>query len=158
MIFVITGTNRRPFDRLVQAVDKIAELRGHDFLIQSGYSTFVPKHCKFFDFCDGETFLSYIKASDLVISQAGFGSIGHCIKLNKPVILVPREDEYGEAVDKQYELAEYLASENDSILCVRDVALLCDAIDKLEDSQPAYHHRTKIPRLIEKFIQKNFLE
>lgn len=159
MIFVIAGTNTRPFDRLVRAVDEIArDKEGYDFLIQSGYSTYSPQYCRCFDFCKSEEFLSYIRSTDLVISQAGFGSIGHCIKQNKPVILVPREYKYGEAVDKQYELAEYLAGEHDSIICIRDVALLPDAIGRLFGVKPVYHYKNCVSDLINKFIKKKFFD
>ena len=157
MIFVIAGTNTRPFDRLLRAVDEIAcNKEGYDFLIQSGYSTYSPQHCRYFDFCKGEEFLSYIRSTDLVISQAGFGSIGHCVRHNKPVILVPREYKYGEAVDKQYELAEYMAGEHDSIICIRDVSLLSDAIERLIGVKPVYHYNNCVSDLINKFIKKNF--
>lgn len=156
MIFVITGTNRRPFNRLIQAVDRIAEINQYNFLIQTGYSTYIPTYCNYFKFCDHEKFLSFIETSDLVISQSGFGTIGHCISLGKPIILVPREFKYGEAVDKQYELAEYMAGTNDAILCVRDVSNLQDAIERLQGKRPEYHYKTRIPRLIESFILNNF--
>ena len=110
MIFVTVGTNKRPFNRLIRAVDKIAKVNEkYDFVIQRGYSNYSLQYCRYFDFCKGEEFLAYIDAADLIISQAGFSSIGHCIRHNKPIILVPREYKYGEAVDKQYELAEHLA-------------------------------------------------
>lgn len=159
MIFVIAGTNTRPFDRLVRAVDEIArDKEGYDFVIQGGYSTYSPQHCRCFDFCKSEDFLSYTESAELVISHAGFGSIGHCIRHNKPVILVPREYEYGEAVDKQYELAEYMAGEHDSILCIRDVSLLSDAIEQLIGVKPVYHHHNCVSDLIGTFIKENFYD
>jgi len=159
LIFVIAGTNERPFDRLMRAVDEIAcDKKGYDFVIQRGYSTYSPQHCKYFDFCKSEDFLSYTESADLVISQAGFGSIGHCIKHNKPVILLPREYKYGEAVDKQYELAEYLAGEHNSIICIRDVALLPDAIERLIGVKPVYHYHNRVSDLIGTFIKENFYD
>ncbi len=158
MIFVIAGTNKKPFDRLIRAIDEIAKLNQYNFLIQKGYSNYSPTHCKYFDFCKSEDFLSYTESADLIISQAGFGSIGHCISYNKPVILVPREYKYGEAVDKQYELAEYLAGKHDSIICIRDVALLQDAIERLIGVKPVYYHHNCVSDLIDKFIKENFYD
>lgn len=156
MIFVITGTNTRPFNRLLISVDSLAKTGKYDFVIQTGYSTFIPKNCKYFDFCNGDKFVSYINNAEIVITQPGFGSIGHCIKHNKPLILVPREYKYGEAVDKQYELAEHLANNNESILCVRNMLFLDRAVEKLKDSVPIYHYHTIIPDIISKFIKKQF--
>lgn len=158
MIFVITGTNTRPFNRLLFAVDSLAEMGKYDFVVQTGYSTFIPRNCKHFDFCDGDKFISYLNDAEIVIAHSGFGSIGHCISHNKPLILVPREYKYGEAVDKQYELAEYLAGQNESILCVRNVLFLEPAIEKLKNSRPIYQYYTIIPSIISKFIKNNFGE
>ena len=158
MIFVTTGTSKLPFNRLLQAVDEIAKVKGYDILVQLGYSTYVPKYCKYYDFCDRKTFLSHIQDAVLVISHSGIGSTGDCIRFNKPIILVPREYKYGEAVDKQYELAEYLAAEHDSIICVRDVALLPETIERLIGVNPIYHYHNCVPDLIDKFIKENFLD
>lgn len=156
MIFVIAGTDKKPFNRLIKAVDEIAKLNQYDFLIQKGYSTYSPNHCKYFDFCKNEDFLSYTESADLIISQVGFGSIGHCIKFNKPVILVPKEHKYGESSDKQYELAEYMAAEHDSIICIRDVLLLSHTIEQLIGVKPVYRYHNCVPDLINTFINDNF--
>jgi UDP-N-acetylglucosamine transferase subunit ALG13 len=158
LIFVITGTNTRPFNRLLVAVDSLAQTGRFDFVVQTGYSTFIPKHCRHFDFCDGDKFIAYINDADIVITQAGFGSVGHCIRHNKPLILVPREYKYGEAVDKQYELAEHLARTNESMLCVRNMLFLERALEHLKYTRPLYQYHTIIPDLISTFIRDNFGE
>ena len=47
MIFVTVGTHEQPFNRLIKYMDQFAmrmEL-GEDVIIQTGYSTYEPKHC-----------------------------------------------------------------------------------------------------------------
>lgn len=156
MIFVSVGTPEKPFNRLIEGVDRIAAMLGERILAQIGYTTYLPQRIEFFKFCPKEEMLSYIKASSIVISQAGFGIIGDSIKLQKPMILVPREIRYGEAIDKQYELAEYLASQNESILCVRDVSLLLEAVAKIRKVHVFYKYDSTIPALIDKFIAETF--
>ena len=156
MIFVSVGTLEKPFNRLIKAVDEIADIVVDKIIIQTGYSTYIPEKCEHFDFCEHEKILAYIKTADIIISHSGFGIIGNAIKLGKPMILVPREIKYGEAVDKQYELAEYLATQNKSILCVRDVHLLPAAIDKGRNIQVDYNYNTIIPDLIEEYISNTF--
>jgi len=70
---------------------------------------------------------------------------------------VPRELKYSEAVDKQYELAEYLADQHESIICVRDMSLLLGAIDIIRTVTVHYDYRTKIPDLIDDFIAQNLV-
>jgi UDP-N-acetylglucosamine transferase subunit ALG13 len=158
LIFVSVGTQDKPFNRLIEGVDRISEIVGEEILAQIGHSTYIPKRCEFFRFCGQKEMLSHIKNARIVISQAGFGIIGNAIMLKKPVILVPREINFGEAVDKQYELAEYLASQNKSIICVRDIKFLTEAIEKIRNVRVQYDYRTTIPTLIDKFISQTFFK
>ena len=156
MIFVSAGTQDKPFNRLIEGVDRISGQVGEKIIIQTGYSTYVPQNCNFFDFCDQKEMLNHIRSASLVISQAGFGIIGNAIKLEKPMILVPREYKFGEAIDKQYELAEYLAEQNESILCIRDVSQLASAIEKVKGITVHYNYSTVIPELIAEYILQTF--
>ena len=48
MIFVTVGTHEQPFDRLVKYIDelvKVGEIK-EEVVIQAGYSTYEPVHCK----------------------------------------------------------------------------------------------------------------
>lgn len=157
MIFAITGTGKQPFNRFIRAIDRASEISETDFLVQLGHSTYIPTHCKYFYFCNNDIFISHIKNAELIITHPGFGSIGHCIQNNKPIILVPREQKYGEIGHNQIELAEYLAAQNDAIFCVRDIKMLPEAIKNAKNSFPKYDYHTNIPVLIENFVQMNFL-
>ena len=46
MIFVTVGTHEQPFTRLVEYMDKWAETHDEEVVIQSGFSTYEPTHCK----------------------------------------------------------------------------------------------------------------
>ena len=158
MIFVSVGTQDRPFNRLIEGVDRMAESVDEKILAQIGNATCIPDKIDFFRYCKYDEMLSHIKSASIVISQAGFGIIGNSINMNKPMILVPREIELGEAIDKQYELAEYLAGGNESIICVRDVGLLHDAVKSLRNVPVRYNYKTVIPELIDNFISRVFPE
>ncbi len=158
MIFVSAGTPDRPFNRLIEGVDRIADKVGERMLVQIGHSTYIPERCEYFKFCEYEEMMSHIKAASLIISQAGFGIIGNSIKLGKPMILVPREMKFGEAIDKQYELAEHVAGENESIVCVKDVSLLENAVKTIRKVKVNYNYKTEIPALIDEYIDKTFIE
>lgn len=157
MIFVSVGTNTKPFNRLIEGVDRVANEIDEEIMIQTGHSTYIPEKCKYFKFCDNKDMLSHIQNASVIIAHTGFGVIGDSIKYNKPMILVPRELKYSEAVDKQYELAEYLADQHESIICVRDMSLLLGAIDIIRTVTVHYDYRTKIPDLIDDFIAQNLV-
>jgi len=157
LIFVSSGTQSKPFNRLIEAVDRLASNHEEKIIAQIGHATYLPQQIEYFRFCTQEEMLSYIDKARLIISQAGFGIIGNAIRSNKPMILVPREKKYSEAVDKQYELAEYLAKNNESIICVRNVSRLFDAIKSLKNIPIRYDYKTKIPELIDNFIDKKII-
>jgi len=158
LIFVSVGTLNKPFNRLLEGIDLIANKIGDEIIAQIGYSTYIPKRYRFFRFCEHDEMLSHIQSARFVICQAGFGIIGNCIRLKKPMILVPREIRYGEAIDKQYELAEYLASKHRAILCIRDISKLADAIERIEGVQVDYDYKTDIPAIIKNFISQTFFK
>jgi UDP-N-acetylglucosamine transferase subunit ALG13 len=158
LIFVSVGTPNRPFNRLIEGVDVIADKLHEKIIAQIGYATYVPKRYEYFRFCSHENMLHYIRSASIVVCQAGFGIIGNCIRLNKPIILVPREFKYGEAIDKQYELAEYLASRHDSIVCLRDTTFLYDTINSLRNITVKYDYKTNIPFMINNFIFANLTQ
>ena len=157
MIFVSAGTQSKPFNRMIEAVDRLASYVDENIIAQIGHATYVPKQIEYFQFCTQQEMLSYIDKARLIISQAGFGIIGNAVRLNKPLILVPREKKYDEAVDRQYELAEYLARNNKSIICIRDISHLIDAVRSLSDIKACYNYKTIIPELIDSFIAQKIL-
>ena len=101
MIFVTVGTDHHPFDRLIQAVDALAEKggAGEEVFVQRGSSAVVPR------FCSSEPYLSFddlttrIGQARIIICHGGPGSIMPAVYMNKVPIVWPREKKYGEAVD-----------------------------------------------------------
>lgn len=100
MIFVTVGTERFPFDRLLRAVDELAQ-RGllADVYCQIGASGYKPIHCSWKVFLPFEELIHCIQESDLVIAHGGAGVVALCLKFRKIPILVPRQKRFGEHVD-----------------------------------------------------------
>jgi UDP-N-acetylglucosamine transferase subunit ALG13 len=90
MIFITTGT-QLPFDRLILAMDEIAnELPGTKLVAQALRCRCVTKNIEILEFVSPERFNEYLQAADLVISHAGIGSIVSVGRLEKPLIIFPR--------------------------------------------------------------------
>lgn len=158
LIFATVGSSDIPFDRLIKGVDTVAGILEEEVIAQIGNSGYIPRNCEYFTYCDRAEMLSFVKAARLVVSQAGFGTIGTSIRMGKPMLLVPREFSFGEAVAGQAELAEYLASQHDSIFCVRDINRLAEAINAAENMTAHYDYQTIIPELIDDFISRHVLK
>lgn len=101
MIFVTVGADHHPFDRLIQAVDRIKSLGWlqDEVQIQSGPSRMKPGFCRIQAFFSFEELMEKIEKARIVITHGGPGSIMSVLYRKKIPIVMAREKRYGEAVD-----------------------------------------------------------
>jgi beta-1,4-N-acetylglucosaminyltransferase len=93
----------------IKKMDKIAPLIPSEIVIQRGYSRYLPKKIKHFDFVSMNKAVEYIQKSQLVVSHAGIGTIILCKKYGIPILILPRRKVYGEHMnDHQLEIAKAL--------------------------------------------------
>ena len=101
MIFVAVGTQKFPFDRLLKGIDDLiaqGQLEA-DVFAQIGHTDYVPQNYQYQNFLSKDDFQSYISGCDLLITHSGVATIIAGMKLEKPVVVVPRFASYGEHVD-----------------------------------------------------------
>ena len=95
MIYVTVGT-QLPFSRLIKAVNDVAAEKGLDVFAQIGPDKSHYHAIKTADFVDPEDATRLIQEADLVIAHAGMGTIISASQLGKPLIIMPRQFQYGE--------------------------------------------------------------
>lgn len=137
MIFVTVGTQRFQFDRLFQELDHLVEQQviTEPIIAQVGYSNYKPKYFVSSDLVSPEEMDQCIEDSELIITHSGTSSIIKCLKLDKKVIVVPRQKEYGEHVDDhQLEIAQ-LFEQKGLIEPVYDIKDLKTAIKVVKEKQ-----------------------
>ncbi|EFO54158.1 exopolysaccharide biosynthesis protein, glycosyltransferase [Streptococcus infantis SK1302] len=73
MIFVTVGTHEQQFDRLIKEVDRLKKenLIQDEVFIQTGYSNYVPKYCKWEKIISYEKMNKLIEGSDIIITHGG---------------------------------------------------------------------------------------
>ncbi len=128
MIFVTLGSQKFQFDRLLKALDELADQGklGEEILAQSGVSTYQPKNFPCEPFMDPERFSECVARADIVIAHAGTGTVIRAVNAGKKVIVVPRLARYGEHVDDhQTEMAEVFSQ--------KGMILTCTDCGELED-------------------------
>ena len=131
MIFVTVGTHEQPFNRLIEEVDR---LKGEgviteDVIIQRGYSTYEPKHCKYYDLISWEEMQKYNKEARIIITHGGPASFIDVLSLGKTPIIVPRQSKFGEHVnDHQIEFSKKLLEKGEKIIVVERISELGDVI------------------------------
>ena len=132
MIFVAVGTQKFPFDRLLKGIDDLIE-QGQleaDVFAQIGHTDYVPKNYQYQNFLSKDDFQSYISNCDLLITHSGVATIITGMKLEKPVVVVPRFASYGEHVDDhQLQIAESFSDKNLVLMC-KDVEELAETVQE----------------------------
>lgn len=109
MIFVTVGSQKFPFNRLIEKVDQMAGegVIREEVFIQTGTSDYIPRHCRHRDFYDREEFKTMIDRCSVLITHGGVGTVIDAVKRGKKVVAVPRLARYGEHVDNhQLQLLE----------------------------------------------------
>lgn len=101
MIFVTVGTHEQQFDRLVAYMDQLAGdgLIREDVIIQTGFSTYEPKHCNWSSLFPYSEMQKNIENARIVITHGGPSSFIAALQIGKIPIVVPRKKEFGEHVN-----------------------------------------------------------
>lgn len=138
-IFVPLGTQKFPFNRLIDALNRLVEkgfYQPEEIVMQSSLYEIEPKFTHY-ELIPSDQFDELIDRAELVITHSGVNSIISCMKRKKPLIIVPRLKKYGEHVDNhQVEIAELMKRKFD-VIEVED-------LDKLEEViELAKHHEYK---------------
>lgn len=135
-LFVILGTQKFPFHRLLKAVEEIIKeglFTKDEVLVQSGIFEPDRESINFVNSIPVDQFNSILQNAEIVITHAGVNSILSCMRLQKHFIIAPRLKQYGEHVDDhQLEIAEVMRTQF-NVLVLNDVAQLCELIQKVEN-------------------------
>lgn len=136
MIFVTVGTHEQPFNRLIEEIDRLKgeNLIEDEVVIQKGYSTYIPKYCKYFDILPYEDMIKYVKEASIVITHGGPASFIIPLSMGKTPIVVPRQKKFGEHVnDHQLEFSIQYAQITSSIFVVKSISTIYNLIIKYGD-------------------------
>ena len=129
MIFVTVGTHEQQFNRLIEKIDNLKKEGKikEDVFIQTGFSTYEPKYCKWSKLISYQDMQKYNKEATIVITHGGPASFIAPLQLGKIPIVVPRQYEFDEHVNNhQLEFAKNVAERMKNIIPVYN-------IDDLED-------------------------
>ena len=131
MIFVTVGTHEQPFNRLVECMDGLKKdgTITEEVIIQTGYSTYEPKYCKWQKMFPYQEMIKLVDKARIVITHGGPSSFIMPLQIGKTPIVVPRKHEYNEHVnDHQVEFARNVAQRMGTIIPVEDINTLGDII------------------------------
>jgi len=135
MIFVTVGTHEQPFNRLVEYMDRLKEngIIAEDVIIQTGFSTYEPKHCQWQKLFPYREMVRLVQEARIVITHGGPSSFIMPLQIGKIPVVVPRQKQYDEHVnDHQVEFCRAVAERQKNILLVEDVAQLGKVIENYD--------------------------
>ena len=158
MIFVTLGTQDKPFNRLLEAVQKQIDNKKikEKVIVHAGCTKFESKDMEIFDLIPMEDFSKYIAECDLLITHGGVGSIVDALKKDKKVIAAARLYKYGEHVnDHQLQIIKNFGDAG-YIIPLDDFDTLDEALKKAKKFKPnKYKSNTEnMINLVEELINK----
>ena len=131
MIFVTVGTHEQPFNRLIECVDNLKkdETITEEVVIQTGYSTYEPKYCRWQKLFPYQEMLKLVDEARIVITHGGPSSFIMPLQIGNTPIVVPRRHEFNEHVNNhQVSFAKAVAERMGSIIVVDDISKLANTI------------------------------
>jgi beta-1,4-N-acetylglucosaminyltransferase len=153
VILVTVGTHTEGFNRLVEAMDRIAAQVEEEVVMQIGATAYVPQAALWFDFTTQAQMDALCEGARVIVSHAGAGSILKALGHRKPTIIVPRRQNRGEHIDDhQLELAEAL-SRTGALTVAYDVDELVKLLEAAPDFVPPEPNRGHLIEAVRQAIQ-----
>lgn len=124
MIFVTVGTHEQQFNRLIEYVDKLKEngFIDDEVIMQTGFSTYEPKYCKWSNLFPYKEILNYVENARIIITHGGPASFIMPLQVGKIPIVVPRQLEFDEHVNNhQVEFATALQQRQGNIISINKI-------------------------------------
>ncbi|MGN9066974.1 glycosyltransferase [Ligilactobacillus agilis] len=136
MIFVTVGTHEQPFNRLIQKIDELKRdgVIKDDVLMQTGFSTYEPKYCRWQKLFPFSEMKANIKDARIVITHGGPSSFIMPLQEGKTPIVVPRIAKFHEHVnDHQLDFALAVNKRYKNLIVVENVDDLAEIITNYDD-------------------------
>lgn len=114
MIFVVLGTQKFQFCRLLKMIDEAIEngTIQEEVIAQIGHTKYCSKNFRTLDFVSQDEFDGLIKECNVLVTHSGVATIIKGLNYKKPIIVVPRMEKYNEHVDDhQFQIAYSFAFE-----------------------------------------------
>jgi UDP-N-acetylglucosamine transferase subunit ALG13 len=89
-VIVVTVGMQLGFDRLIEAMDKLAPDLGVPVVAQTGKGRYVPKNMETREKIAPAEFEALVEQAEVIVSHAGVGSMLTAARVGRPIVLMPR--------------------------------------------------------------------
>ena len=146
MIFVTVGTHEQPFNRLVEYMDNWAATHDEEVLIQTGFTEYEPKHCKWQKLFPQNEVYKLNEKARIIITHGGPSCYIDALRINKTPIVVPRRHEFGEHVDNhQVEIGREYKKTYGNIILVENIEDLGGIIENYDSIAESLKDKRFVP-------------
>jgi anti-anti-sigma factor len=159
MILVTVGTEQYPFNSLMSWIDLLIREKlidqEEEVVVQYGASRNLPDQVRIVKRLPESEFKALLEQARVVISHCGEGSVMLLESLDKPYILVPRIQRFGEHVDNhQIDLA--IAMEKQGIPIARSPGDLVRFLADPKAGKSASHDEEKLCKFLSESYNKQY--
>lgn len=159
MIFVVLGTQDKPFDRLLKVIDEAVNdgVIKDKIIVQAGETEFSSRNMEIKKMIPMNEFNQLIKDSDLVICHAGYGILSTALEYGKKVLAAARLAEYGEHQNNhQLDILNYY-EEKGYIRALRDFSKFNEQYEDMKTFIPKKYSVSfeKLINFLENYIDLN---
>ena len=156
MILVTLGTQDKPFERLLKAIDNQIKKENikDKVIVQAGFTKYESDNMEIFDLIPMKKFDKLVDEADLIITHGGVGSILGAIRKNKKVIAIPRLSKYKEHTnDHQKQIVDEFVKKNYILTC-KNLNKLDQTLEEVKMFKPDKYisDNQKIIHIIEDFV------
>ncbi len=142
MILVTLGTDEHPFERALDAVDRLRP--AHELVVQHGHTP--PRDwagVTWIDFVPFESLMTYMREADAIVCHAGVGTIMSVVSLGRRPVVISRLAAHGEHVDDhQLQIVAKLASRG--FVVPLDDTEIEAAIEESRSSSVEWHRDSRL--------------
>lgn len=160
MIFITLGSQDKPFQRLVNEVERLVKEHkiNEEVIAQVGPTKYNGELINGFAMAkDFKEYQEYVDKASLIITHGGVGSIIDAISKGKKVIAVPRLKKYKESANDHQEQIIKKLNDEKYIVGIYNINDLEKAIKYSKTFVPKRYIKDnrKMLKIIEDFIDKN---
>ncbi|WP_298470043.1 glycosyltransferase [uncultured Erythrobacter sp.] len=156
MILVTVGM-QLGFDRLIEAMDKLAPDLDQPIIAQTGKGSYSPRHMEARIKIAPADFEEMVEQSSLIVSHAGIGTVLTAARFGKPVLLMPRRAALGEhRNDHQLATVRNLEGRPGILVAMDETELadrICEGLSLNEVTKPPSPPAEQLQSAITRFIE-----
>lgn len=156
MILVTVGM-QLGFDRLIEAMDRLAPDLDLPIIAQTGKGSYSPRHMEVRVKIAPAEFEEMVERSSLIVSHAGIGTVLTAARFGKPVLLMPRRTEFGEhRNDHQLATVRNLAGRSGILVAMNEAELherISEGLSMIDVAHAPSPHAERLHAAVASFVE-----